>query len=127
MPTPEMYFDYAETFYLLEARGSMVMPPVKAGLTPDVIQGGLLTAEISGTLITNEAATNRFCMECSASADECRRRGVACAELREQWRQYRTAMVAYAAAAQAAAAMKPPGTVPPPPVAPPTPPSWCQF
>jgi len=127
MPTPEMYFDYAESFTYLGLRSAQLMPPAMARLNPEVIRGGVLTDEVTATLITNERAAALVAEECDHSASECRRRGVQCAQLRQEWRSYERAMESYGVAVRRAAAADPPGPTPPPPVPPPAPPSWCQF
>ena len=127
MPTPEMYFDYADAFFYLGIRSAQLMPPVMARLTPEVFRGGILTEEVTATLVTNERAIGVVSDECDHSASECRRRGAQCAASREQWRAYDRAMEAYAMAVRSAASTDPPGPVPSAPQAPPAPPAWCQF
>jgi hypothetical protein len=127
MPTPESYFAYADDFFYLSVRAEGLMAPVLARLTPEVIRGGVLTEEVTATLITDDRAAQRVAEECAASADECRRRGVLCWDLREQWRRYREAVVVYGATARPTTDADPPQPLPPPPSPPPAPPSWCQI
>jgi hypothetical protein len=122
-----MYFAYATDFLSLQHQGQQLMAPVVARLTPDVIQGGLLTDEVNAALVADDRAAQRFADESGRAADECQRRGEQCRDLREQWQRYHQAMLAYGAAAQAAASSDPPVAMPPPPPPPPPPPSWCQI
>jgi hypothetical protein len=122
-----MYFCYATDFLSLQEQGHQLMGPVVAGLTPDVIQGGLLTDEVNAALVADDRAAQRFADESGRAADECQRRGELCRDLREQWQRYHQAMLVYRAAAQAATSSDPPVVLPPPPPPPPAPPSWCQI